>query len=118
MSGPESHREVGGDQLLAGRYRLGHLLGRGGMGAVWTGYDEVLQREIAIKELTPAPGLNDDQREELNQWMLREARAAGRIDHPSAVTIYDVFELDGRPWIVMRLLAGRSMAEMLNRDGP
>src|SRR5919199_5738554 len=98
-------------RLPAGRYRLGRVLGRGGMGTVWAAHDEMLGRDVAVKEVTPPPQLTDEQREVIRRRMLREARAAARISHPSAVTVYDVVEQDDRPWIVMQPLPPRTPAE-------
>lgn len=106
------------DRLLGGRYRLGEPLGRGGMGVVWAGRDEVLGREVAIKEVVPPLDLSVGDREMLRRRTLREARAAAQISSPAAVTVYDVVEEDGRPWIVMERLATRSLADVLQEDGP
>jgi serine/threonine protein kinase len=105
-------------QLLAGRYRLGRVLGRGGMGTVWTAHDEMLGRDVAVKEVTPPPELTAEQRDVIRRRMLREARAAARISHPSAVTVYDVVEQDDRPWIVMQLLPPRTLADVVAASGP
>src|SRR6187399_1240632 len=88
-------------RLIDGRYRLQTKLGSGGMGTVWSAHDEVLGREVAVKEVRPSPGLTPEQRDVIRQRTMREARAAARISHPSAVTVYDVVEDEGRPWIVM-----------------
>src|SRR5689334_9739326 len=105
-------------RLLAGRYRLSHVLGRGGMGAVWAAHDEVLGRDVAVKEVVPPPTLTGEERRLVRQRSLREARAAARISHPSAVTVYDVVEDDDRPWIVMQRLDARTLADVLREDGP
>jgi serine/threonine protein kinase len=105
-------------RLIGRRYRLLHSLGRGGMGVVWAGRDEVLDRDVAVKEVTPPPGLDDIQRAQLRARTLREARAAARIRSTAAVTVYDVVEEDGRPWIVMELLPPRTLADVLRQDGP
>ncbi|MGA4540388.1 protein kinase domain-containing protein [Uniformispora flossi] len=105
-------------RLLAGRYRLRERLGRGGMGTVWSALDEVLDREVAVKELRVPGHTDDDERETLSARMLREARAAARIDHPNVVTIFDVVDEDGRPWIVMELVRGLSLAQAIEKDGP
>ena len=88
------------------------------MGVVWAGRDEVLARAVAVKEVTPPPGLTDEQRVHLRERTLREARAAARINSRAAVTVYDVVEEDGRPWIVMELLPPRTLADVLREDGP
>jgi serine/threonine protein kinase len=106
------------DRLLGGRYRLGEPLGRGGMGVVWAGRDELLGRDVAIKEVVPPLDLPIGDREMLRRRTLREARAAARISSPAAVTVYDVVEEDGRPWIVMERLTTRSLADVLQEEGP
>ncbi|WP_436786428.1 serine/threonine-protein kinase [Yinghuangia sp. YIM S10712] len=113
MTDPESD-----GRLLAGRYRLRERLGRGGMGTVWCALDEVLDRRVAVKELRVPAHVDDDERDTLCARMLREARAAARIDHPNVVTIFDVVAEDGRPWIVMELVRGASLAQEIEKDGP
>jgi eukaryotic-like serine/threonine-protein kinase len=107
-----------GNRLLGGRYRLGESLGRGGMGVVWAGRDETLGRDVAIKEVIPPPDLSAEDRDLLRRRTLREARAAARISSPAAVSVYDVIEEDGRPWIVMQRLHARSLADVLRDHGP
>jgi eukaryotic-like serine/threonine-protein kinase len=87
--------------MLAERYRLVRVLGQGGMGTVWAARDEVLGREVAVKEVVPPPELPPSERRLVRYRTLREARAAARISHPSAVTVYDVVESQDRLWIVM-----------------
>ncbi|WP_441245692.1 protein kinase domain-containing protein [Kitasatospora sp. McL0602] len=101
---------------LAGRYALGDRLGRGGMGTVWRARDEMLDRDVAVKELTVGH-LDDEDQQILQSRMMREARAAARIKHPGVITIHDVLEQDGRPWIVMELIDGRSLADVISQDG-
>jgi hypothetical protein len=79
------------------------------MGTVWAATDELLHREVAVKELHLDGG---------ESGALREARGLARIRHPNVVVVYDVVEQDGRPWIVMELVRGRSLAEVLREDGP
>ncbi len=105
-------------RLLAGRYRLAGALGRGGMGVVWQARDELLGRSVAIKEVLLPPELRDEEREVLRRRTLREARSAGRLNHPNVVTVYDVVEADGRPWIVMELVRSTTLAQAIREYGP
>lgn len=104
--------------LLAGRYRLGSSLGRGGMGRVWLASDEILQRDVAIKEILLPDDLDEADRETAQRRTLREARAAARLSHPGVVQIYDVLEVEGRTWIVMEHVKSRSLQEVMRDDGP
>ncbi|MFV2172792.1 serine/threonine-protein kinase [Actinomadura sp. LOL_016] len=104
--------------VIADRYEPVELLGRGGMGAVWRARDRVLDREVAIKEVTPPTGLDDDQIGRVYTRTFREARSAARLDHPGIVTVYDVVEEDGRPWIVMQLVRARSLDAIIKAEGP
>ncbi|MFI6407411.1 protein kinase [Streptomyces sp. NPDC050548] len=118
MSSGESGRADGVGRLLAGRYRVVARLGRGGMGVVWRAVDEVLGREVAVKELRSftddyAPELAD-----LRLRMQREARAAARVRHPGVVAVHDIAEVDGRPLIVMELIDGPSLDDVLGERGP
>ncbi|MYT31101.1 protein kinase [Streptomyces sp. SID8354] len=105
-------------RLLAGRYRLAGVLGRGGMGTVWRADDEVLGRTVAVKELRFPGGIEEDEKRRLITRTLREAKAIARIRSNGAVTVYDVVDEDDRPWIVMELVEGRSLAEVIRDDGP
>ncbi|MBB4935061.1 hypothetical protein F4561_005955 [Lipingzhangella halophila] len=102
---------------LAGRYRLTEPIGEGGMGRVWRGIDELLDRPVAIKELSISPHLPAREIEVLRTRMLREARSAAQLSHPSIVTVFDVVDSDDRPWIVMELVRGESLGTVLKRDG-
>ncbi|GGP90854.1 serine/threonine-protein kinase [Streptomyces roseolilacinus] len=104
-------------QLLAGRYRLGPVLGRGGMGTVWRAVDETLGRTVAVKELRFPNAIDEDEKRRLITRTLREAKAIARIRNNSAVTVYDVVDEDDRPWIVMELIEGRSLADVIREDG-
>ncbi|MEW2634594.1 protein kinase [Streptomyces sp. NPDC048389] len=104
-------------RLVAGRYRLGGVLGRGGMGTVWRAVDETLGRTVAVKELRFPGSVDDDEKRRLITRTLREAKAIARIRNNSAVTVYDVVDEDDRPWIVMELVEGKSLAEVVREDG-
>src|SRR3569833_1480311 len=105
------------DPHLAQRYRLLTEVGRGGMGTVWHARDEVLGRDVAVKEVILPHGFSDEEREIQHKRTFREARTAARLSHPGVVTVYDVVEEDGRPWIVMELIRARSLHEQIKRDG-
>ncbi|MFE2976618.1 serine/threonine-protein kinase, partial [Streptomyces sp. NPDC059258] len=120
MSEAEQAREPQRDKngrLLAGRYRLGEVLGRGGMGTVWRADDETLGRTVAVKELRFPGAIDEDEKRRLITRTLREAKAIARIRNNSAVTVYDVVDEDDRPWIVMELIEGKSLAEAIREDG-
>ncbi|WP_055418301.1 serine/threonine-protein kinase [Streptomyces pactum] len=103
-------------RLVAGRYRLGDAIGSGGMGRVWRAHDEVLHRTVAIKELTAALYVSESDQAILLARTRGEARAAARINHSAVVTVHDVLEHDGRPWIVMELVEGRSLADAVKEE--
>ncbi|UZI29252.1 serine/threonine-protein kinase [Streptomyces sp. VB1] len=103
--------------VLAGRYRLGDVLGRGGMGKVWRAHDEVLHRTVAVKELTAGLYVAEADRLVLHARTQKEARAAARITHPGVVTVHDVIEYDNRPWIVMQYVDGPSLADSAKESG-
>lgn len=105
-------------QLIADRYRLVEPLGQGGMGRVWLARDEVLHRDVAIKELVPPPGLTTDERREMRERSLREARAIARLNNINVVRIFDVLRTDADPWIVMEYVRSRSLQDTLATDGP
>ncbi|MFI0788165.1 serine/threonine-protein kinase [Streptomyces lydicus] len=116
--GDEVEMDGKGGRLLAGRYRLADVLGRGGMGTVWRARDEVLGRTVAVKELRFPGGVEEDEKRRLITRTLREAKAIARIRNNGAVTVFDVVDEDDRPWIVMELVEGRSLAEVVRDDGP
>jgi serine/threonine protein kinase len=103
---------------VAGRYHLISALGNGGMGTVWLAEDDILSRRVAVKEVSPPADMTEREREMLGERTLREARTAARMSHPNVVTIYDVVEDDGRPWIVMELIPSRSLRDLVEADGP
>jgi serine/threonine protein kinase len=106
------------ETLVAGRYRVIRTLGAGGMGRVWLARDEVLCRDVAIKEIVLPFGLPDDEREEMRLRTLREARAAARLSHPNVVQIYDVQSGNEQPWIVMEYVRSRSLLQVISENGP
>ncbi|MBG7700647.1 serine/threonine protein kinase [Streptomyces sp. MC1] len=103
-------------RLVAGRYRLLGKLGHGGMGTVWRAKDEMMDREVAVKEPRVPDHLPEREQANAFERMRREARAAARLDHPAVVNVHDVAVVDGRPWIVMELVHGRTLGSVL-RDG-
>jgi len=105
-------------RTLSGRYRLVRSIGQGGMGTVWEAHDDVLHRQVAVKEVRFPPELGDAEVADLRERTMREARATARLSHPNVVRTYDVVEEDDRPWIVMELLATRSLAELMRDAGP
>lgn len=111
-------RRGGSAKLLNGRYRLGTVVGRGGMGTVWRARDEVLGRSVAVKELRLSAGVEEAERKRMITRTLREAKAIATIRSRGVVTIYDVVDEGSRPWIVMELIEGRSLADIIRRDGP
>jgi serine/threonine-protein kinase len=102
------------ERVLGGRYRLRRRLAAGGMGAVWAAEDLVLGREVAVKVLGDA--LATDRLAVLR--LRREARAAGRLVHPGVARVLDLGEDGRRPYLVMELLRGESLATRLARTGP
>ncbi|PXX57634.1 serine/threonine protein kinase [Nocardia tenerifensis] len=103
----------GTPRLLGGRYRLLERLGQGGMGTVWKAHDTVISRDVAVKEPRLSESVPDRDRAAAFARLEREARAAAHIDHPSVVTIYDVVSEHGKPWIIMELINGQSLADVL-----
>ncbi|MFG1701878.1 protein kinase [Nonomuraea sp. M3C6] len=104
--------------MVGGRYRLLRTIGQGGMGTVWQAHDEVLGRDVAVKEVLPPPDLTGAEREVFAVRTFREARAAGRVAHPGVAAVYDVLEERGHPWIVMQLVASRTLGELIRDEGP
>jgi eukaryotic-like serine/threonine-protein kinase len=107
-------------RLVAGRYRLTEQIGRGGMGTVWRGEDEVLGRQVALKQLHVQPHLAPDDLARLYERTRREARSAARVAHPNVIVVHDVVDDevdgDGRPCIVMEYVPAPTLADLLT-DG-
>ncbi|WP_225825053.1 serine/threonine-protein kinase [Streptomyces naphthomycinicus] len=110
--------EGAGFRLIAGRYRLEERIGRGGMGVVWRASDQVLGRQVAVKELLPDDSLPDDDTRRRRDRTFREARAVCQLRHPHIIVVHDVVEQDERPYLVMELIDGGSLADRVARHGP
>jgi serine/threonine protein kinase len=88
------------------------------MGIVWRAHDQLLDREVAVKEVQIAETLTEDERANAYQRTLREAKTAARLSHPGVVSVFDVANDGGRPWIVMELINSRSLDQVLASNGP
>ncbi|MER6261586.1 protein kinase [Streptomyces sp900105245] len=105
-------------RVIAGRYRLEARIGRGGMGVVWRASDQVLGRLVAVKELLPDDSFADDDARRRRDRTFREARAVAQLRHPHIIVVHDVVEQDDRPYLVMELVDGGSLADRIARQGP
>jgi serine/threonine protein kinase len=112
--GTEGHTS----RVIAGRYRLEEKLGRGGMGVVWRATDQLLGRSVAVKELPYDETLSAAEARRQRDRTLREARAVAQLSHPHIIVVHDVVEDDERPYIVMELIEGGSLADRLGQRGP
>lgn len=108
----------GGGRVVAGRYRLVRQRGSGSMGTVWEAHDTVLNRTVAIKEVVLPAGTSDADWQVVHERTLREARTIAGLAHPNIITVYDVVEDDGRPWVVLELVQARSLADVIRMQGP
>src|SRR5437764_4696080 len=106
------------DRVIAGRYRLMRVIGRGSMGVVWLGYDEVLRRAVAVKAVQLPPGMPAAEADAARHRTLREARAIAALTHPNVIGVYDVANQGDEPFVAMELLSSRSLAELGRRFGP
>ncbi|MEO5876511.1 MAG: serine/threonine-protein kinase [Streptosporangiaceae bacterium] len=104
--------------MLAKRYRLMHALGHGAMGTVWRAHDELLERDVAIKEIRFPSELDENERVVFYRRTLREARAPARVRHKSIIEVYDVVQEHARPWIVMELIEAPTLEQHLKANGP
>lgn len=104
--------------MIAGRYRLDARIGRGGMGVVWRATDQLLGRRVAVKELALDDSLSAEESRLQRDRTLREARAVAQLHHPHIIVVHDVVEDDERPYIVMELIDGGSLAERISANGP
>jgi serine/threonine protein kinase len=104
-------------RLVAGRYRLQSQLGGGGMGTVWLARDELLGRQVAVKQVLSPTGTSAAEADQQRQRALREGRIAARLSHPHAISVYDVALEGDQPWLVMEYLPSRSLATVLTEDG-
>ncbi|MEU1961141.1 protein kinase [Nocardia sp. NPDC019304] len=104
------------DRLIAGRYRLTDPIGTGAMGVVWRATDVRLQRTVAVKQVLLGPGLTGSAALEAKRRAMREGRIAARLHHPNAITVFDVAEDDGQPWLVMEYMDAPSLATKLSGD--
>ena len=95
-----------------GRYQIQAELGHGAMGSVYRANDPIMDRTVAIKTILSG-ALSGPQAAEYRERFIREARAAGRLTHPGIVTVYDVGETDGVPYLVMEFVNGRTLAEAM-----
>jgi tRNA A-37 threonylcarbamoyl transferase component Bud32 len=93
-------------------------IGQGAMGTVWRARDQVLARDVAVKEVRLPDLMPARDRAILRERTMREARVSAKLSHPCVVTVHDVIETDGTPWIVMELVTARSLERVLAEDGP
>jgi tRNA A-37 threonylcarbamoyl transferase component Bud32 len=108
-------------RLVAGRYRLIRPLGRGGMGAVWLGEDQLAGRQVAVKELRPPSGVSEAEQDVFRRRALAEARSAARLTHANAVTLYDVIPAspaDDAVYLIMEYVDGATLGQVIEREGP
>ncbi|TDD71188.1 serine/threonine protein kinase [Actinomadura darangshiensis] len=103
---------------LARRYRLLSVVGRGGMGTVWRAYDEMLDRDVAVKEVHLPSRITEGERKVMCRRLLSEARATAALRHPGVVAVHDLIVEEDRPWIVMEFVESCSLNRLVAEDGP
>jgi eukaryotic-like serine/threonine-protein kinase len=115
---PAMRAMTGLGSVVAGRYELLARIGQGATGTVWRARDLVLDRDVAVKEVRLPELMSDRDQAILRERTLREARVSAKLNHPAVVTVHDVIESSGTPWIVMELVAARSLHQVVAEDGP
>ncbi|GAA1481733.1 hypothetical protein GCM10009624_21730 [Gordonia sinesedis] len=114
---PDYRRTPGPQYLVAGRYRLTSRIGGGGMGTVWLARDQLLDRDVAVKQVLSTEGLSEDSAENIRKRAMREGRIAAKLSHRNAIAMHDVALDRGEPWLVMEYLPSRSVAQILETAG-
>lgn len=117
MPTPTESRVPGPGYLVAGRYRLRSRIGGGGMGTVWLARDQLLDREVAVKQVVSTEGMTDETAENMRRRAMREGRIAAKLAHRNAIAMHDVALDGGSPWLVMEYLPSRSVAQILHSVG-
>ncbi|HVF53085.1 MAG TPA: serine/threonine-protein kinase [Actinomycetota bacterium] len=108
-----------GNRIVAdGRYELEEVIGHGGMGTVWRARDTVLGRTVALKHVEIPGGVDDADREQLRERVMREARAAARLNHSAALTVYDVIPDDDAVFIALELAEAPTLEDVVKDGGP
>jgi serine/threonine protein kinase len=111
-------KPAGPGRLIAGRYRLSAVIGRGGMGVVWQAHDALLNRDVAMKELVWPAYFSEAEQQAACRRATREAKTAARLNHRNVIRVFDIFEEDGCPWIVMEFLPHGSLSDLVKEEGP
>lgn len=105
-------------EVVRDRYELVARIGSGGSGTVWRGRDTLLERDVALKQVRVPDDLPEEERRRIRERLLREARAAARLEHPSVTRVHDVIEDDGVPYLVMEFVDAPSLDDLVDADGP
>lgn len=106
------------ERLIDGRFALAESLGSGGMGTVWRAHDQLLGRKVALKEVRLPANLASAERDSVRERVIREARAAAKLSHASAVTVFDVIEEEDNIFIAMELVESPTLAQIVESEGP